>query len=73
MLSAPSEIGVYRGVTEMNLGTDVSRNIRNNDFILLVDGTEEPETRGDLLLWSICLNNCTNDCNVYVLRADIVR
>ncbi len=47
-------------------------NVENN-FILLVYGSEKLETWDDLLLRAICLDNRADYGHVYVLGADIVR
>ena len=40
---------------------------------LLVDGSEELKTRLDLLLRLVRLDDCADDRDVDVLRADVVR
>ena len=76
MLSpSPEEVGVYREETETNLKMriqydgDMRRPAGNS---LVIDGTKELETRSNLLLGPICLNNGADDGNVNVLGTDIV-
>jgi hypothetical protein len=60
--------------TETNLGANVScENSSGNSLVLLIYGTEELETRDNLLLGVIGLDDCADDGHIYVLRADIMR
>lgn len=57
-----------------NLRENVSwKNSDGNNLALLVYGTEELETRGNLLLGPIGLDDCADDGHIYVLRTDVVR
>ena len=47
--------------------------LAESGLVLLIYGTEKLETRGNLLLGTIRLDDCADDGHVYVLRADIVR
>ena len=60
--------------TEMNLGAKCkSQNSCEINLVLLMYGTEELETRDNLTLGSISLNDCADDGQIYVLRADVMR
>jgi len=71
--SLPELVGVYRGemVTNLLLVRDVSS--RATKHVLVMNRTEEIETRSNLKLWSACLHNCTDNGDVKILCADIVR
>jgi hypothetical protein len=61
------------GVTEMNLDGNVSRRtLAQNCFVLVIYGTKKLETRGNLLLGAIRLDDGADDGHIYLLRADIV-
>ncbi len=60
--------------TETNLGE--KRKLQNSGgigLVLLMDGTEELETRDNFSLGDIGLDNCADDGHIYVLRTDIMR
>lgn len=60
--------------TEMNLGAKCkSQNSCGINLVLLMYGTEELETRDNLTLGSIGLDDCADDGQIYVLRADVMR
>ena len=77
MLSlSPEEVGVYREDTETNLKKsiqhdgDIGRPAGNS---LVIDGTKELETRSNLLLGPVSLDNSADNRDVDVLGRNVVR
>lgn len=61
-------------MTVTNLRANVScKNSGEISLVLLVYGTEELETRDNLLLRIVGLDNSADNGHIYVLCADIVR
>ncbi len=60
--------------TETNLGAKCkSQNSGGISLVLLMYGSEELETRDNLTLGYIGLDDCADDGQIYVLRADVMR
>lgn len=58
----------------MNLGAICkSRYSGGINLVLLMYGTEELETRDNLTLGYIGLDDCADDGQIYILRADVMR
>ena len=74
MLSAvPSLVGLYKGVMLTNLdGRSVKESKQMNEYILVMNGTQEVETWSDLKFGGRSLYNGANDGDVDVFGADIV-